>query len=309
MSFVGLLPRLAVAAALAVSTPAFTSMSAHAEDSQSGAQGQSDPAQRGVAGKAIDRVKEAAKTATDILSRVPCRTPKGGMKAMGTLPHVASKLAAHQPVVIVAFGSSSTQGHGSTSPEFNYPNRLAAQLRRAYPGADITVLNRGKGGEDAPEMMARLQAEVINSKPDLVIWQLGTNAVLRNLDPTETGKMIEDGVGRIQAAGSDVVLVDPQYSPATVEKPEGTSKMLALMHKVAALHKVGIFPRFEVMKEWHEGQQMAFSSFVIADGLHMNDWGYACFAQLLGDNIIKSVGAIKMGTNEPAQQQAQQRPL
>jgi hypothetical protein len=84
--------------------------------------------------------------------------------------------------------------------------------------------------------------------------------------------------------------------------------MLALMHKVAELRKVGYFPRFEVMKEWHEGQQMAFSSFVIADGLHMNDWGYACFAQLLGDNIIKSVGTIKMGTNEPAQQQAQ-RPL
>lgn len=309
MSFEGLLPRLAVAAALAVTTPAFMSSQAHAEDSQAGAQGQTDPAQRGVAGKAIDRVKEAAKTATDILSRVPCRTPKGGTKAMGTLPHVAGKLAAHQPVVIVAFGSSSTQGHGSTAPEFTYPNRLAAQLRRAYPGANITVLNRGKGGEDAPEMMARLQAEVINSKPDLVIWQLGTNAVLRNLDPTETGKMIEDGVGRIQAAGSDVVLVDPQYSPATVEKPEGTSKMLALMHKVAALHKVGIFPRFEVMKEWHEGQQMAFSSFVIADGLHMNDWGYACFAQLLGDNIIKSVGTIKMGTNEPGVQQAQQRPL
>ncbi|QUS37920.1 SGNH/GDSL hydrolase family protein [Tardiphaga alba] len=312
MSFEATLSRVLVAAALAVTTPAFTSM-AHAEDSQAGAQGQSqapsDGPQRGVAGKAIDRVKEAAKTATDILSRVPCRTPKGGTKAMGTLPHVASKLAARQPVVIVAFGSSSTQGHGSTSPEFNYPNRLAAQLRRAYPGADITVLNRGKGGEDAPEMMARLQAEVINSKPDLVIWQLGTNAVLRNLDPAETGKMIEDGVGRIQAASSDVVLVDPQYSPATVEKPEGTSKMLALMHKVAALHKVGIFPRFEVMKEWHEGQQMAFSSFVIADGLHMNDWGYACFAQLLGDNIIKSVGAIKMGTNEPAVQQAQQRPL
>ena len=33
--------------------------------------------------------------------------------------------------------------------------------------------------------------------------------------------------------------------------------------------------------------------FVIADGLHMNDWGYAC-AQLLGDDIIKSVGQIKL---------------
>lgn len=307
MSFEGILPRLVVAAALAVTTPAMTSM-AHAEGSQGAAQGQAD-ATKGVAGKALDRVKEVAKTATDVLSRVPCRQPKGGMKALGTLPHVAAKLAAHKPVMIIAFGSSSTQGFGSTAPEFTYPNRLAAQLRRAYPGAELTVLNRGVGGEDAPEMMARLQNEIINAKPDLVIWQVGTNAVLRNLDPTETGKMIEDGVGRIQAAGSDVVLIDPQYSPATTSKPEGTSKMLSLMHKVAELRKVGIFPRFEVMKEWHEGQQMAFDSFVISDGLHMNDWGYACFAQLLGDNIIKSVGTIKMGTSDAPQVQQAQRPL
>ena len=39
---------------------------------------------------------------------------------------------------------------------------------------------------------------------------------------------------------------------------------------------------------------------LIADGLHMNDWGYACFAQLLGDDIIKSVGQIKLGVNVPA---------
>ncbi len=306
MSFEATLPRLVVAAALVVMTPAFTS-TAHAEGSQGAAQGQTDNA-KGVAGKTIDKVKDVAKTATDILSRVPCRQPKGGMKALGALPHVAGKLAAHQPVTIIAFGSSSTQGWGSSAPEFTYPNRLAAQLHRAYPGANITVLNRGVGGEDAPEMMKRLQIQVIDVKPDLVIWQVGTNAVLRNLDPAETGKMIEEGVGRIQAGGADVVLIDPQYSPATTSKPEGTSKMLSLMHKVAELRKVGIFPRFEVMKEWHEGQQMAFDSFVIADGLHMNDWGYACFAQLLGDNIIKSVGTIKMGTNEPAIQQAQ-RPL
>lgn len=258
-----------------------------------------DPQPKGVAAKAIDKVKDVAKTAGDILSRVPCRQPKGGMKALGSLPHVAGKLAAGKPVTIIAFGSSSTQGWGSSAPEFTYPNRLAAQLHRAYPGADITMVNRGIGGEDAPEMMARLQNQVINAKPDLVIWQVGTNAVMRNLDPAETGRMIEDGVGRIQAAGSDIVLIDPQYSPATNSKPESTSKMLALMHRIAELRKVGVFPRFEVMKEWHEGQQMAFDSFVISDGLHMNDWGYACFAQLLGDNIIKSVGQIKLGINEP----------
>jgi lysophospholipase L1-like esterase len=254
--------------------------------------------------KAIDKVKEVAKSAGDIFSRVPCRSPKGGAKTMGSLPHVAAKLIAGKPVVIVAFGSSSTYGTGTTSPEFTYPNRLAAQLRRQYPGADITVVNRGKGGEDAPEMMKRLQTEVIDMNPDLVIWQVGTNAVLRNLDPAETAKLVEDGIGRIQAAGADLVLVDPQYSPAVNAKAENASRMVQLLGKVAELRHVGFFPRFEVMRDWHEKQSMPFESFVVADGLHMNDWGYACFAQLLGDDIIKSVGQIKLGVNVPANVQA-----
>jgi lysophospholipase L1-like esterase len=245
--------------------------------------------------KAIEKVKQVAKSASDIFSRVPCLTPKGGTKSMGSLPHVAGKLASGDPVVIVAFGSSSTQGYGTTSPEFTYPNRLATQLHRHYPGADITVVNAGRGGEDAPEMMKRLQNEVIDVKPDLVIWQVGTNAVLRNLDPAETAKMVDDGVARIQAAGADLVLVDPQYSPRVTERAESASQMIKLLGKVADLRHVGIFPRFEVMREWHENQALPIDSFVIADGLHMNDWGYACFAQLLGDDIIKSVGQIKLG--------------
>ncbi|WP_426421415.1 SGNH/GDSL hydrolase family protein [Bradyrhizobium genosp. A] len=257
--------------------------------------------QRGLTSRAIDKVKQVAKSATDIFSRVPCLAPKGGSKTMGSLPHVANKLVAGQPVVIVAFGSSSTAGYGASSPDFNYPNRLAAQLRRQYPTANITVINAGIGGEDAPEMMKRLQKEVIDVHPDLVIWQVGTNAVLRNLDPGDTAKMVEDGITRIQASGgTDVVLVDPQYSPQVTQRAESAGKMVKLLGKVAALRHVGIFPRFEVMRDWHEKQALPVESFVIADGLHMNDWGYACFAQLLGDDIIHSVGQIKLGVNVPA---------
>jgi lysophospholipase L1-like esterase len=260
--------------------------------------------QKSLTTRAVEKVTQAAKSASNIFSRVPCLPPKGGAKSMGSLPHVAGKLASGQPVVIVAFGSSSTAGYGASSPEFNYPNRLAAQLRRHYPGADITVLNRGKGGEDAPEMTKRLQSEVIDAKPDLVIWQVGTNAVIRNLDPAETAKMVEEGVARIQAAGADVVLVDPQYSPRVTEHAESASKIVTLLGKVATLRHIGIFPRFEVMREWHDRQALPVESFVIDDGLHMNDWGYACFAQLLGDDIIKSVGQIKLGINVPANVQA-----
>jgi lysophospholipase L1-like esterase len=259
------------------------------------------PAQSGsLTTRAIDKVKQVARSASDIFSRVPCLPPKGGVKSMGSLPRVAAKLAAGQPVVIVAFGSSSTQGYGSSSPEFTYPNRLAAQLRRKYPGADITVLNHGVGGEDAPEMMKRLQTSVIDAKPDLVIWQVGTNAVLRNLDPAETQKLVEEGVTQIQAAHADVVLVDPQYSPRVTERAESASRMVKMLSRVAELRHVGIFPRFEVMRDWHDQQALPVDSFVIADGLHMNDWGYACFAQLLGDDIITSVGQIKLGVNVPS---------
>ena len=253
----------------------------------------SSPGQKSIAARAVDKVK-------DIFARVPCLPPKGGYKALGSLPHVAAKLIAGQPVTIIAFGSSSTQGYGSTAPEFTYPNRLASQLKRAYPTADIIVLNRGKGGEDAAEMMRRLQTEVIEMKPDLVIWQVGTNAVLRNLDQAEIEKTIADGIARIQAVGSDVVLVDPQYSPRVNEKAEGATKMIKLLGRVAELRKVGVFPRFEVMRDWHEKQSIPTEEFIIPDGLHMNDWGYACFAQLLGDDIIKSVGQIKLGVAVPS---------
>jgi lysophospholipase L1-like esterase len=259
-----------------------------------------NPAQKGLTGKAIEKVKEVAKSAGDVFSRVPCLPPKGASKSMGSLPRVASKLVAGQPVVIVAFGSSSTQGYGSTAPEFTYPNRLAAQLRRQYPTAYISVVNAGKGGEDAPEMMKRLQTAVIDLHPDLVIWQVGTNAVLRNLDPEETARHVEEGIARIQAAGSDVVLIDPQYSPRVNEHAESAGKMMKLLNRVGELRKVGVFPRFAVMKDWHEKQAIPIENFVISDGLHMSDWGYACFAQLLGDDIIKSVGQIKLGVNVPA---------
>ncbi|QQO34785.1 SGNH/GDSL hydrolase family protein [Bradyrhizobium diazoefficiens] len=288
-------------AAQATPAPPQAANPAPASPSQTTVAATSPAEQRGLTSRAIDKVKQVAKSATDIFSRVPCHAPKGGSKAMGSLPHVANKLVAGQPVVIVAFGSSSTAGYGASSPDFNYPNRLAAQLRRQYPTANITVINAGVGGEDAPEMMKRLQTEVIDVHPDLVIWQVGTNAVLRNLDPGETARIVEDGITRIQAAGdADIVLVDPQYSPRVTERPESASKMVKLLGKVAELRHVGIFPRFEVMRDWHEKQSLPVESFVIADGLHMNDWGYACFAQLLGDDIIRSVGQVKLGVNVPA---------
>ena len=287
-----------LAAAVVVSVPTFSKAESAVSSAQlSPAPAAVNPAPNTLAGKVIDKAQAIAHSATDIFNRVPCRAPKRGLKAIGALPHVASKLAQGKPVLIVAFGSSSTQGHGVSSPQYNYPNRLAAQLRRHYPKASINIVNAGVGGEDAPEMMARLQTSVLDLHPDMVIWQVGTNAVLRNLDLKETTDLVESGIRQIKADGADLVLIDPQYSPAVNAKAESASKIVRMLGRIAELRHVGMFPRFEIMREWHEDQALAFDTFVIADGLHLNDWGYACFAQLLGDNIIKTVGEIKATAN------------
>jgi hypothetical protein len=36
------------------------------------------------------------------------------------------------------------------------------------------------------------------------------------------------------------------------------------------------------MRHWHEAQAIPFEAFLSPDLLHMNDWGYACLAKLLG---------------------------
>ena len=54
--------------------------------------------------------------------------------------------------------------------------RARARLSRRT----ITVLNRGVNGDEAADMLARFDTGVIAEKPDLVLWQVGTNSVLRD---------------------------------------------------------------------------------------------------------------------------------
>ena len=78
------------------------------------------------------------------------------------LPHTARRLHAGQPLSIVALGSSSTEGVGASAPQFSYPSRLAAVLQARFPEVAIRVVNRGVSGEQSPQMVARLERDVLS---------------------------------------------------------------------------------------------------------------------------------------------------
>jgi lysophospholipase L1-like esterase len=204
--------------------------------------------------------------------------------------HFQERIAKGLPLKIVAIGSSSTFGTGASSSAMTYPSRLEAELKARLPGLPITVLNKGIGGEEAAQMVERFDADVFDEVPDLVLWQVGSNSVLR--DHPAPGEIIRQGVERLKASGADVVLINPQYAPKIIARP-GVANSVDVITATARDEEVGLFNRFIAMRYWRETEQLPFDQFVTADGLHMNDWGYGCVAKLIA-------GALLDGTKLPA---------
>lgn len=236
-------------------------------------------------------------------AKPPCNAPLDLVQLANPLTNVARKVSAGEPVTIVAIGSSSTAGAGASSPAGSYPSRLAVELQTLFPKQKFTVLNKGVNGETVPDMLRRFDDAVIANKPDLVLWQLGTNSLLRDHPVRDSGASIRDGLNRMRAAGADVVLVDPQFAPAVIAKPHA-AKMVNFIASLSKEERVGLFRRFDVMKRWREVDHIPMSGFIIADGLHMNDWGYACMAKGLGvaiaDAVTRPIVSAKAAAAAPA---------
>jgi acyl-CoA thioesterase I len=203
------------------------------------------------------------------------------------LARVSRHLETDRAIKIVAIGSSSTAGAGASSPDASYPSRLEAELTRHFLWNDITVLNRGANGEEAPDMLARFDTSVIAEKPDLVIWQMGTNSVLRDrpFDPKAT--VLHEGLARLKAIRTDVILLDPQFAPKFIAKPDAED-VVAQIAAIAKEQSVDLFRRFALMRRWRQTDHMPFDTFVSQDGVHMNDWSYDCLAKWLGTAIVEA---------------------
>jgi len=238
-------------------------------------------------GAAAAQAAATGGTPSAAASTLACTAPAEFVRFERPLLHTMRRLDSGQPLTIVAIGSSSTAGAGASSLEASYPSRLAVELRIRFPGREITVLNRGVNGEETDNMMARFASDVMAAHPQLVLWQIGTNSVLRDHPLNPHGVRLRQGIEELKNSGADVVLIDPQFAPAVLAKPEmpGMLEQIALAAKE---ENVDLFRRFAVMRDWHEVQHLSFDTFVSPDRLHMNDWSYACVAKLLGMAIAEA---------------------
>jgi len=216
-----------------------------------------------------------------------CSVPPALSDIGVALDRSADRIARGSSLTIIAMGSSSTQGVGASAPSMSYPSRLEGELRDRFPGNQLRVLNRGIGGQDVGEELNRLDRDVVAEHPDLVIWQVGTNAVLRRDDLTADEQLIRRGVSLMKESGIDIVLMDMQYARRVLAR-SAWSTMEWVIGEVAQSNHVGLFRRFEIMQEWDRTQQLSPAAAIGPDGLHMTDASYGCLASQLAEALAWS---------------------
>jgi lysophospholipase L1-like esterase len=215
-----------------------------------------------------------------------CTVPDKLLVLSGDLGEAADHVATWGGLRILAIGSSSTAGVGASGPVATYPARLQVELSKRLPGVFIRVINRGKGGEVAAQTALRLRRDVLEYKPDLVIWQVGTNDALRHVEGDAFGATLENGLSFLRDRKVDVILIDPQSFPRAAGNP-AYAAVVRRIATIAGHDDVPVLHRFAAMKAWAALPEGVRRPMLSADGFHMGDQGYACLAQVLAEGIAR----------------------
>ena len=160
--------------------------------------------------------------------------------------------------LVLAFGDSLTAGYG-LDQGFGFAPQLQETLRRH--GVAATVIDGGVSGDTSEAGKARLgwTLDGLVRKPDLVILELGSNDMLRGLDPALTQNNLETMLAELDRRQIPVLIAGmrgaPNLDPAYVVRFE------AIYPAVARRHGVILYPFFLEGVAGQKGMQQA-------DGMH-----------------------------------------
>jgi lysophospholipase L1-like esterase len=224
-----------------------------------------------------------------------CRSTRiAGERFRSPLSGLRRALRLRRTIKVLAIGSSSTVGVGASSPAATYLAKLETTLEGILKGMDFVMIGRGVPGEEAEKAAERMRREVESAKPDLVVWQLGTNDALQHVALDKFKDCVRKALAWLKENRIDVVLVDPQYGNRLASDAY-YGKVVEALAEVAREAKVLLVDRFEAMRELVRERGDKF--YLAADNLHLNDTGHRCMAEQLARAIV---GGILQAEREAA---------
>ena len=184
-----------------------------------------------------------------------CAVPAYLLTTESQLTKVAESIKTRKQLDILVVGSGSSLLTGPDGASASYPARLEAALRAKLPNVNIRVvtdlLPKKISEEVASGLSEAIDKRPSDSKPALTIWQTGTVDAIRGVDPDDFRTALDSGVTTLQKAGSDVLLMNLQYSPR-IESMLAVAPYLDTMRVVSQQHDVPLFDRFSVMRHWSD---------------------------------------------------------
>lgn len=172
---------------------------------------------------------------------------------LGRRPPVANLAPRQGPIVVL--GDSLAAGIGSKTRR-GWVRVLEERLK-------IEIVNRGVPGNTSEQGLARLQKDVLDLRPALVMVELGGNDFLRKVPTEETFGNLDEIVSKVQAQGAPVLLIGVQ-SGLFMDKQEKEFKALARRRQAAYVPNIlkGILTNAQLKD----------------DPIHPNDAGYEVVA-------------------------------
>jgi hypothetical protein len=184
-------------------------------------------------------------------------------------------------VLVVGAGSSTLAGAEAKA----YPARLQAALSESLPGVEVKVQTDIKPGRTALIATKTMTSGLATNKPALMVWQAGTVDAMKAVDLDDFSGALDNGIDAAHKAGSDVVLVNGQYSPRT-ESIIALSQYSEHMRWVGLRNDTPLFDRYAIMKLWSDLGTFDFMTHT--KKLDMAEQVHDCIGRLLADLVIKS---------------------
>jgi hypothetical protein len=211
-----------------------------------------------------------------------CAIPDTVLTVDAVLPNVRAALDDGGALTVLVVRTAKPQA--SRAP-MTYPARLEAELKRRMPGREVRVAVRNLPDESAAEMALELKASLAQERPALVIWQVGTVDAMRNLDVESFGEALSEGIGLAHDMGSDIIVMDMQYSLQTTQLIN-FQPYVDYIDWVTQNHDVFHFPRYDIMRHWVEDGQVDFNTETPEAKQRSFTFVHNCLGKLLADSIL-----------------------
>lgn len=166
--------------------------------------------------------------------------------------------------VVIAFGDSLTVGYG-VPPGKNFVAYLSERIK-------IPIINAGRSGDTTADALIRLQDDVLDKNPDIVLILLGGNDYLKGYSHEAVRENVQVMVKEIQETGAKVILVSLSRKVAP--------NFDLVLEKIAWDNEVAAFVP-DVLDGIISRKDLRF------DDIHPNDRGHEIIAQKILPALAK----------------------